>query len=309
MTLRISAVIPTFNRAAYLRKAIQSLVDQTLPREQYEILIVDNCSTDETKQVVLEEFGHVPNLRYLYEPVLGLNQARNTGWQNSLGKYVAYTDDDAIVASDWLECILDVWNSCPLHTGCVGGPVEPIWEAPRPGWLSPKLDLSMTIVDWMTTPGYLSNHQWLVGANIAFPRQLLNSTGGFRLGFDRTGNKLLSGGEIVLQKKLALKGYNRFYHPKIAVKHHLSVLRLTQKWVLQRWYWEGVSEAWLLIQEESMSRTERLHFGLYKLKQLVSNPRNLLYILIPTQNAENFFVKCVGLGQLGYLMGMIKGLG
>ena len=96
--LRISAVICTHNRAAYLQKAIQSLIEQTLPKDQYEIIVVDNSSTDNTKQVVSRlqaaclrsqektdacglQLEACDLVRYVFEPVLGLSQARNTGWK------------------------------------------------------------------------------------------------------------------------------------------------------------------------------------------------------------------------------------
>src|SRR4051812_37764690 len=132
MTIRISAIIPTYNRDAYLGKAIQSLVDQTLATEQYEILVIDNCSTDHTREIVCNEFGHVPNLRYIYEPVQGLNQARNTGWRQARGELVAFLDDDAIANSEWLEKILMVFETVKPIPGCVGGQVEGIWETERP---------------------------------------------------------------------------------------------------------------------------------------------------------------------------------
>ena len=105
MNIKISAIICTFNREQYLHKAIQSLVEQTLEGELYEIIVVDNCSTDRTKQVVTEKFAHISNLRYLYELILGISQARNTGWQNARGEYIAYLDDNAIASPVPLEKI------------------------------------------------------------------------------------------------------------------------------------------------------------------------------------------------------------
>jgi len=178
MTVRISAVICTFNRADYLGKAVNSLVDQTLSKEEYEILVVDNGSIDNTRKVALEEFSHVQNLRYLYEPILGLSQARNTGWRNAKGEYVAYLDDDAIASPRWLEAILDVFETVKPEPGCLGGKVEPIWEAPQPLWLPDSLLASLSFVDWSENPCNLDHKQWLVGTNIAFPKYLLKAAGG-----------------------------------------------------------------------------------------------------------------------------------
>ena len=103
--VRISAVVCTLNRATYLARAVESLVNQTYPKEYYEIIVVDNGSTDNTREVV-EQFSQCAIIRYIYEPVKGLSQARNTGWQAAAGKYVAYLDDDAIARPRWLEKML-----------------------------------------------------------------------------------------------------------------------------------------------------------------------------------------------------------
>ena len=147
MNIDISAIICTHNRASYLIKAIQSLVNQTLDKSLYEIIIVDNGSTDDTKRIVSEEFASVRNLKYVYEPILGLSQARNTGWKNAKGKYVAYLDDDAIADSQWIEKILLTFNSVKPTHGALGGKVEPIWESPRPRWVSDSMLVAVTIVD------------------------------------------------------------------------------------------------------------------------------------------------------------------
>src|SRR3989337_3554689 len=105
MSFVISAIICTHNRVEYLTKAIQSLVDQNIPKSKYEIIVVDNCSTDSTREVV-EKFSSKSNIRYIYEPTLGANKARNTGWRNARGKYIAYLDDDAIASPVWLCRIL-----------------------------------------------------------------------------------------------------------------------------------------------------------------------------------------------------------
>ena len=75
----VTAIVPTFNRSAYLRKTIEALLDQSFEKSGYEIIVIDNCSTDDTREVVCEELKHAPNLRYVYEPRLGLSPARNRG--------------------------------------------------------------------------------------------------------------------------------------------------------------------------------------------------------------------------------------
>jgi len=109
---RISAIIITHNRVEYLIKAIQSLLHQSLPKDQYEIIVVDNCSTDHTRETV-EKLSANNKVRYVFEPELGSSKSRNTGLQHARGTYVAFLDDDVITCPDWLEKILHVFEPTP----------------------------------------------------------------------------------------------------------------------------------------------------------------------------------------------------
>ncbi len=241
-TLLVSVVICTHNRARYLRETIRSLASQTLRRECFEILVVDNASTDETRCTVLEELSHVKNIRYIYEPVLGLAHARNTGWRNAKGQYVAYLDDDGLACQTWVERIVEAFATVNPAPGCVGGRVDPIWESPPPAWISDDLASLLAVVNWSHRPIFLSGEQYLAGVNMAFPRALLAELDGFHPGVDRLGKKLLSNGDILIERLLEAKGYGIFYDPNILVRHFVPKLRTTKKWLLKRSYWQGVSD-------------------------------------------------------------------
>ncbi len=304
MSIQISAVICTLNRVEYLRKALRSLVDQSLQKEEYEILVVDNGSTDNTRKVIYEEFMNISNVQYIHEPILGLSQARNTGWWKARGKYVAYLDDDAIACREWLKKIVDVFETVEPKPGCVGGKVEPIWEAPRPPWLSDEIVPYLTIVDWSKAPITLDDTQWLAGANMAFPRNLLEGVGGFQVGLGRIGTKLLSMEEVVLQRRLRSRGYSCFYHPGISVEHHIQAFLLTKGWFLRRVYWQGVSDAVVQIYRESPSATERLRIGISVVRRILLSRRQLLALTVPTNNPNHFTQKCSTLERIGYVLGL-----
>lgn len=306
MNTLISAIICTHNRAEYLGKAIQSLIDQCTPQDEYEIIIVDNRSTDSTREVV-EQFSSVNNIRYLYEPNLGLSYARNTGWRNARGTYVAYLDDDAIACPVWLDKILEVFETVTPKPGCVGGKVEPIWEGPRPIWLSDWLLHGLALVDWSDTPHVLNDlrMQWLVGANIAFPTGLLESVSGFTSELDRVGNNLLSSGDVFLEKQIMKLGYSCFYHPDIAIKHHVFESRLNQSWFTRRYYWQGVSDAVMQILQERPSTLKRLRLAVSKTITLVRSPKKVMKLILPTNNPERFTEKCFALITLGHIYGLL----
>jgi glycosyltransferase involved in cell wall biosynthesis len=142
----VSVVICTNNRSAHLKKAIHSVLKQDISSSKYEIIVVDNASSDDTAEAV-ECFESEKTIRYVYEKQLGLCNARNTGWQCARGRYVAYLDDDAIANPGWLSAIENAFIIEP-DAGVVGGRVEPIWKGNRPLWLSDDIAVSLTIIDW-----------------------------------------------------------------------------------------------------------------------------------------------------------------
>ena len=300
MGIRISAVVCTHNRAAYLRKALQSLVDQTLSQELYEIIVVDNGSNDGTKEIV-GEFSDFTNLHYLYEPVLGLSRARNTGWSNAKGELIAFLDDDAVACPGWLAKFLEVFDSYEPRPGSVGGKCEAIWEAPQPKWLSDDMLRHLAILHWSDVPIVLNEKQRLAGCNMALPRELLKKAGGFLEDLGRRGNSLRTGEESYLRQQLDHLGLCSVYHPEIVVGHHVPASRLTKRWFRQRAYWQGVSDAIMLKQEGHLSFALRARQTLKSIGWVL--PR-LLLMFVSTGSAARFRRQC----QVLEAMGLIRGL-
>src|SRR4051812_48231102 len=128
-----SIIIPTYNRADELRETIRSIAKLTVSGD-WELVVVDNKSTDHTRAVVEEQSASFPApLRYLFEREQGRYAALNTGIRAATGKIIATTDDDARVEPDWLTRAAAGLDAI----GCdyVGGKVWPIWKGARPSWL------------------------------------------------------------------------------------------------------------------------------------------------------------------------------
>jgi len=300
MSVRISAVVCTHNRAGYLRKALRSLVDQTLAPWEYEIIVVDNGSQDNTKEVV-NDFSHLPNLRYLSEPIIGLSRARNTGWRNAEGVYVAYLDDDAVASLGWLAKFIDVFETFEPRPGAIGGRIEPIWEAPRPDWLSDKLLAFLSVVHWCDAPLILNEQQWLPACNIAYPRELLQTVGGFREDLGRQGTKLQSNEENYLRQQLDSRGFCSVYHPEIVVGHHVSAPKLTKRWFTERAYWQGVSDALMSTPYNGIPILLRAWLAARRIGWML--PR-LLLMLVATRSAARFRRQCQVFEAMGYVSGL-----
>jgi glycosyltransferase involved in cell wall biosynthesis len=134
----ISAIICTHNREQYLGAAIDSLLHQDFAGE-YEVIVVDNASSDRTREVVEARLSN-PRLRYVQESVLGLSVARNTGATQACSPILAYLDDDAVASSQWLQVLHDGFQQ-DEKLAIAGGKVTLLWaegmEPPR--WLSSGL--------------------------------------------------------------------------------------------------------------------------------------------------------------------------
>ena len=259
MSTEISAVICTRNQSDYLWKSIDSLVRQTLSKEKYEIIIVDNGSTDSTKEVI-KNFAGFEKLHYIHEPIVGLSQARNTGWQNASGEYVAYLDDDAIASTNWLERIYNRFKTLEPRPVCIGGRIMPIWELNRPEWLTKELETYVGIIDWTDTLMFLKDDSfYLAGSNVCYQRRVLQESKGFNTSLGRKGDTLLSNEEILMQRYLMSRDFPICYDPEILVQHHVKAKCLKERWFYKRYFWQGVSNV-ILEYQISIAERHTWHF-------------------------------------------------
>jgi glycosyltransferase involved in cell wall biosynthesis len=237
----ISAVLCTYNRRALLLDAVEALLQQDLPASDYEVIVVDNNSTDGTSDAVRERFSGIENLSLLMEPVQGIARARNAGVRAARGEIVAFTDDDALVPPDWLHRFLERFARLDPRTACIGGEATPIFELPRPPWLSDALlrPLSCGLL-WGGGPHYLRDWEWLCEVNSAYRLEPFMRHGAFPEDLGRIGGNLLSG-ENIVNDVLRHAGHLLFYDPENVVRHRVPSSRLTRPWFRRRMFWEGVS--------------------------------------------------------------------
>ena len=209
----ISAIICTHNREQYLGLAIDSLLQQDFT--DFEIIVVDNASTDGTRQVVETRLPN-PKLRYIYEPVTGLSVARNTGAKNSQSPIIAYLDDDAIATPQWLRVLYSAYENHP-KLAIAGGKVTLIWPEgiTPPPWLSDNLAGNLG--------AYNLGDQWVEiknpgltprGLNYSIRRSFLEKIGGFDVNLGRVGKRLLSNEELQMTELALEQGWQVAYVPE-----------------------------------------------------------------------------------------------
>lgn len=300
----ISVVICTRNRAGSVCEAIESAAAQTAV--QPEIIVVDNGSTDDTATRVAR-LGL--RLVYLQETAPGLSKARNLGWRAARGELVAFLDDDAIADDGWLAALADAFGSIDPSPACVGGRVSPVWEAPRPGWLSDRLLMALTVADWGAVRRPITDLtvEWLVGANLAFRRTELERLGGFPELLGRRGRSLLSGEEIFLQRRLIREGSVCLYEPRAHVRHRIPAERLRATWFCRRLFAQGVSDAVALKMEGATP--DRRTVAAWARELALTTRAGLDWLLPwPDAGSRNRVERATSLcWRLGYLTGLVKG--
>ena len=241
---RIAAAICTYQRYDLLPGAIRSALDQTLPAEAYEVIVVDNSPDAERSAREAAAFGAHPNLTWRHEPRPGLSNARNVAAGLAAAPLIAFLDDDARASPDWLAAIADCFDAMGEQVQVVGGRILPWWGAPRPDWLPDSMLGDLTVVDLGPERRLLREGEWIAGANIAFRIAALEAIGGFDtfLGRNGGGASLLSAEETAVTDRLRARGGLVAYAPEAAVEHWVDPERLTQAWFRRRAAWQAVSD-------------------------------------------------------------------
>ena len=202
--LSVSVVVPAFNSAAFIERLLASLCAQTYPRDRYEIIIVDDGSTDETAMLAERTLArrHASG-RVLRKPNGGPASARNAGVRDSTADVIAFIDADCVADPDWLEKVVGALT--PSAAGA-GGPLRNV--AP-PGWVSDYL----SACDFFRQRARNGVVDYLLTANVAFRRDALNDVGGFA---ERPG---VWAEDADLSFRLKQEGYALLLAPGGAVTH------------------------------------------------------------------------------------------
>jgi glucosyl-dolichyl phosphate glucuronosyltransferase len=239
----LSIVICTYNRANYLAKALAGLDRLGSAGMDWDAIVVDNGSRDSTWKVASEWAAVDPaRRRVVAEPVQGLSRARNRGWRESSARFVAYLDDDAVPQPGWNTALAEEISLEDGNTGIIGGKIEPIWEVPRPAWLSDRMVPFLSMLDCGETRRAFGKDEGVVGANMAIARAALEQTGGFDEQLGRRGTRLVSNEEAALQHRLTALGWRAIYRPDMIVLHHVPAERVQVGWFRRRFFWQGYSD-------------------------------------------------------------------
>ncbi|HEX8560207.1 MAG TPA: glycosyltransferase family 2 protein [Pyrinomonadaceae bacterium] len=241
--MRLDVIIPTYNRAELLGRALASLLEARVPEGlEARVTVVDNNSKDSTRETVRgweARFGG--RLGYVFEDAAqGRSPAVNAGVRATDGDLVGIIDDDEEVDAGWFECVHKVFSAGGADF--IGGPCVPRWGAEAPAWFPDDyrgvvgwVDGGDRVIPFEEYPGIL------MGGNAVLTREVLGRVGLYSTELGRTDKALLSCEDEELYGRLQAAGARGFYRPDLIIHHYVPPERLTRKY-FRRWcFWRGVS--------------------------------------------------------------------
>lgn len=232
----VSVVVCTRNRPELLGRALASLNGQTLDRSRFQVIVVDNGdgSGEEVAQAAKVDI-------VLRERSPGLSRSRNAGWRAAKTSVVAFLDDDAEAAPEWLERAVTLLSTS--GAGAVGGPILPLYDAPPPRWFRDEYEVRT----WGGAERPLAPGETLSGSNLLIDRGLLAEVGGFDERLGMSGDRVAVGEESALFERLWERSdIAVVYSPHIVVRHRVAAFKTTVTYQLRRSAASG--EAWAIRQ-------------------------------------------------------------
>ncbi len=242
--MRFSVIFCTYNREKYIYNAMKSIAEQDFSSQDYEIVLVNNNSTDSTESICNQFQKDYPHIvfRYFLETNQGLSYARNRGVAESRGEILVFVDDDATAFDHYLSSIDILFKEHPSVRAC-GGPIQPVYEVTKPKWLSHYTEqlIGGALYEGDSVKPF-RNGRYPGGGNSAFRKEIFDIYGLFNVELGRKGTGLIGAEEKDLYDRLTRGKEQFFYLPQMGIYHYIPEKKLTEAHFRELTYSIGKSE-------------------------------------------------------------------
>ncbi len=240
----LTAIICTYNRARYVGKLLESIAANDLAKTEYELLLVDNNCTDNTREVCEAFAAAHPDVifRYTTESEQGLSAAKNRGIKEAKGDIIVYIDDDALVDPWYLRTYAEWFATHPETMAC-GGPIEPLYETSEPDWMTPYTKALLTA--WMNYGEKVREYprgRYPGGGNAAYRKEVFEQVGGFNTALGRKGGNLMGSEEKDIFDKMHTLNMQILYLPEPILHHCIPQAKLEKPYFDRLTLQMGISE-------------------------------------------------------------------
>ena len=227
----VSILIPTHNRAQLLEQTLLSMEHLRLPTGvEPEIIVILNGCTDDSQARIKAVVDRMPcRCRLVDEPNLGLGYARNRAIQEARGTLLCFLDDDVKVDPNWLVTLLK--STEQNGASVIGGRVELWWqEIKKPDWFDHRFEGFLSGCRLGDQTVEIKSSNGLIGANMAFRREVFEKAGNFDIDFDRVGGGLAGGGDTQMADRAIKAGFKAIHEPNAVVHHWVAKHRLEESY-------------------------------------------------------------------------------
>jgi glycosyltransferase involved in cell wall biosynthesis len=231
--MTLSIIICSYNRASYISDALTSLYGQSSGLDDFEVIIVDNNSIDNTKEVYAQWRHTNTNGQFTFisETKQGASFARNTGAAIAKGEWVCFMDDDAVATTDYVKNIIKHIQDQPFIVG-FGGRIIPKYIPAEPKWMSYYVSSLVGNFDYAPTACAFENGKYPLESNMIVKKSVYDQIGGFNVNLPGVVGTLRIGGEgKELFYKIIALGHTIYYDPSICVHHVVEVKKLTSEYM------------------------------------------------------------------------------
>ena len=283
--IRLSLVIATYNRAEQLMVTLGSVAMQNAEAESWECIVVDNNSSDNTRERVeaFKSEHNSLNIRYIFEQNQGLSYARNAGIVASRGDIVAFIDDDERIVSDFVSAYIDLFDQHP-DAMAAGGEIIAEYPTGRPRWMSRYTERPIANpMSFGDRVKLFPSSRIPGGGNMAMRRRVFDSIGMFNTSLGRTGKRLLGGEESDLFERIVKHEYRVYYAPRAVMYHIIPEEKLSRDYFVRLATNTGISQRTRAELNNTMFKLyvgELLKWAATLLLCLVHRPQQSRYLIL-----------------------------